>query len=193
MMRTLTDLDRENLVHLYDAEKAHEYYIKNRELKGRKKGVADTISTGVSRAAIPAHAKPKHAPVPSPVSAKQKAELKANVASLQDRLHKLEKLIKDKEAVLKRNAQRNKTAARNKDKPKTAADKAKAARENSKYRDKHKQELKNKAKKAAAKSGHGGGAKEHKPDSKKSIAELKNLATKVKGQLAVAKQKLAAL
>jgi Tfp pilus assembly protein FimV len=190
-MRTPTDLDLENLAHEYDPQKAHEYYMKVRQLKGRKKGVSDTVSTGVRRAAAPPPPKAKRAAVPSPAKAKQKAELHANVTNLQDRLHKLEELIKQKEAVVKRNAQRSKQAARNKDKPKTAADKAKAARDNAKYRDKHKQELKNKAKKADAKSG--GGAKEHKPDSKKSISELKSLATKVKGQLAVAKQKLAAL
>jgi hypothetical protein len=99
----------------------------------------------------------------------------------------LEELIHKKEAVLQRD---NKLNAK-----KNHKSKAQLARDAKKYRQSHKQKLKNQRKQAAAKSGghKHPGKKNQQPDSKKSIADLKALATKVKGQLAVAKQKLAAL
>ena len=187
-LRTPTDLERDQLIHLYDPVKAHEYYLRNRKLHPRKKGEQ---SEGFARANARRHESAK---------AKQKRELAARITNLEKKLRELEKLIQTKEATLRRDQASAKStakkerSAKEKNKPKSAADKAKAARENKKYRDKHKQEIKNKAKQASNKSGGGSHQKKASSDpSKKPISELKTLATKVRGQIAVAKQKLAAL
>lgn len=165
----------------YDPAKAHQYYEEHKHLKGRKKGSAQPPSVKTSRQSLDKN--------------KQKIALHNSIQNLEAKLGQLEALIRKKEAILRQDQARAKVKARKpKDKPATAADKAKAARENKKYRDKHKTTLKAKAKQAAAKSGGGSQtpSASQKP-SDMSIANLKALATKVKGQLAVAKQKLAAL
>lgn len=158
----------------YDPVKAHDYYLRNRHLKGRRHGSGQA----------PAPSRARKIPVP------QKRQLAAKISALEGKLQKLEKLIKEKEAALKRSQDSSK-------KP-TAADKSKQARESKKFRKKHKTELAAKAKKAAAKKSGGGskggkGANGGKPDSEKSIKDLKALATRVRGQLHVAKAKLSAL
>ena len=185
MLRTPTDLEREQLLHAYDPQKAHEYYLRTRKLKGRNHGSGEQPE-GFARANARRHESAK---------AKQKRELQARIQSLSEKLSKLETLIREKEHEAASEDRKSKAkkerAAKEKDKPKTAAEKAKAARENEKYRDKHKQELKTKAKQAS-KSG-GGSSKKTAVSKSTSLTDLKALATKVKGQIAVAKQKLAAL
>jgi hypothetical protein len=193
-MRTPTDLERETLAHLYDPQKAHEYYLKNRELKGRKPGQEQDASGGDRPNAQGPLAGKTKMQIAQGAKATQRKELAAAIKGLQERLKKLEALIKTREHEEKshdrKSTAKKERAAKEKDKPKSAAEKSKAARENKKFRDKHKQSLKNKAKKD-----HGGGKKDGKDSSNKkhSVSELKSLATKVKGQIAVAKQKLAAL
>lgn len=181
-MRIPINTELQHIAPGYDPAKAHDYYEKHKHLKGRKTGVIQPPSSGRARV--------------SPAKAKQKIALQNSVNNLQAQLGKLEALIQKKEATLRQDkAQARVRARKPKDKPETAADKAKASRENKKYRDKHKQQLKTKAKQAAGKSGGGSSktsATSQKP-SDMSIANLKALATKVKGQIAVAKQKLAAL
>lgn len=194
-MRTPTDLERETLMHLYDPQKAHEYYLKNRELKGRKPGQGDVSGNQMPGASTqdPRTGKTRQQ-IAKDAKANQRKQLAAAIKGLQDRLNKLEALIKKREHEEKSTDRKSKAkkerAAKERDKPKSAAEKAKATRENEKYRDKHKQELKSKAKKHDGKSG---GGKKGSSDKKHSVSELKSLATKVKGQIAVAKQKLAAL
>jgi hypothetical protein len=196
-MRPPTDLEREQLAHRYDPVKAHEYYERTKKLKGRNKG--QTVVPSGNRQGNPQD--PRTGKTRKQISkdarAQQRKELKATIDSMQDRLKKLEALIKKREREeasedRKGKAKKERTAKEN-EKPKSAAEKAKAARENEKYRDKHKQELKNKAKKDGK---SGGGSKKGSKDeksSKKSVSELKSRATKLKGEIAVAKQKLAAL
>lgn len=127
--------------------------------------------------------------------AKQRTELKGQIDRLTDRLNKLEALIRKKESEEasedRKSKAKSERAAKERDKPKSAAEKAEAARENKKYRDKNQQKLKSKD------SSSGGGDSKTSSDSKssgeKSVSELRSLATKVKGQVAVAKAKLAAL
>lgn len=107
----------------------------------------------------------------SPVKAQQKVALQHSISNLEGQLGKLEQLIKEKETLQHMTQAQAKVKVR-KEKPKTkiAAENAKIARENKKY--------------------------SAQPKSKRSevpLSNLKALATKVKGQLAVAKQKLAAL
>ena len=174
----------------YDPVKAHEYYMRTRKLKGRKKGRAEAAVATPHLKANPA------------VRARQKKELAARIQSLEKKLAQLNSLIKKKEQEAKQAARKaeadKRKSAKEAAKPDTAAEKAKKARESKKYRAKHKQELKNKAKEAASKSG-GGSSKTTSTDKTKpkageqSVKDLKMLATKVRGQLAAAKSKLSAL
>lgn len=186
-MKTPTELELRHLVGpagIYDPAKAHDYYEKHKHLTGRKKG-----STSPPAGSAPASKRPD-----AGAKARQRKELQASIQALQERLTKLEALIKKREHEAASEDRKSKAkkerAAKEKDKPKTAAEKAKAARDSEQYRKQHKQELKSKAKKDGGKSGGGDGKKGAK---KHSVSDLKSLATKVKGQIAVAKQKLAAL
>lgn len=152
----------------YDPAKAHEYYMRTRKLKGRKKGSGDD---------------PTSPRVPAQDPQARKQQLAQRIENLEGKLTKLNVLIREKKAALKR-------SQKEQAKPDTAAEKADKARDAKKYRDKHKQELKTKAKRER---GKGGGGDKKTDDSDKSIKELESLAIKVKGQLAVAKQRLRAL
>jgi vacuolar-type H+-ATPase subunit I/STV1 len=204
-MKNPTDDEIQRLVmrhwDLYNPVKAHDYYERHKHLKGRRHGKqkpqgTQQLGNAISRSqARRIHNSPKH---------QQKIALKNAIQHLESKLGDLEALIKKKEALLKKDQAANKHKARHKKgTPKTAVDKAKAAK---KYRQSHRQKLKNQAKqhhhaKSGGGSGHGGkgGKGSNSPQSpqqklsKMPIADLKALATKVKGQIAMAKQKLAAL
>lgn len=172
---------------VYDPVKAHLYYEKHKKLKGRKKGSAfDPGGNAATRGLGKRSTK-----------AKQRQELQDHIQTLSKKLAKLEDLIRKREheeaSDNRKSKAKKERAAKERDKPKTAAEKAEAARENEKYREKNQQKLKNNAKQDA-KSG-GGSAKKssESKSSKPSVSELRSLATKVRGQISVAKQKLAAL
>lgn len=204
-MRTPTEYELQHLAVGYDPVKAHEYYLKTRDLKGRKsKRVPEKITEddprwnpktmGNHRGSLDPRRGKNKEQIHKEAVARQKKEITEQIGRLQARLRKLEAKIREmehKDASTDRKSEAKKErAAKERDKPKSAAEKRKAARDNEKYRDKHKQELKNKAKKASTKSG-GGSDKKYKK--KATIGDYKALVTKVKGQIAVAKQKLAAL
>lgn len=176
--------DLQHMIANYDPAKAHEYYLRNRKLKGRKKGSAKPTRSSRTRTAPPT------------ARARQRKELQARIENLEKKLAQLETLIRKKEheeaSEDRKSKAKKERAAKDKDKPKTAAEKAEAARENKKYRDKHKQELKTDAKTAAGKSEESSTSKT-KSSSAPSSSDLKKLATRVRGQVTVAKQKLAAL
>ena len=200
-MREPTEYELQHLAALnstYDAVKAHEYYERHKKLKGRRRGSRDRPAgrdrrgaqpSGFARANQRRHEGAKH---------KQRRELAARIHSLEGKLKKLEAKIREMEHKEAREDRKGKAkkerAAKERDKPKSAAEKAKASRESEKYRKKHKQELK--TKEASKKSGGGSSSDKKKKKSGSSttkVSQLKTLATKVKGQIAVAKQKLAAL
>lgn len=210
-MRTPTEFELEQLVHRavdaprYDPVKAHQYYEQHKHLKGRQRGAAQPPPAQHRPGAVhPLPAQPRSTK-PSLRKEQQKAALRANITNLSQKLQELEQLIQKKEAVLKKDQALAKSKAKKergvkeKNKPQTAAEKAQAARDSKKYRQQHQQQLKTKAKQAAAKQPSttpGGGSSATSTAQKPSempIKALKALATKVKGQLAVAKQKLAAL
>lgn len=197
MMKTPTDFQIERLMHVYDPVQAHEYYMRNRKLHPRQRGNQPPSKSEVGVAKPPPHTAIKKAP-PTPKE-QQKIALRTNISNLTVKLQHLEQLIKEKEAVLARDQQTagQKTKQNVKGKgnaPKTAAQKQKAKQASKQYRQTHRQQLKNKAKAGSGGGGKGKGGKgSSKPVSQQSIAQLKALATKVRGQLAIAKQKLAAL
>jgi hypothetical protein len=199
MMKTPTEFELQHvLAELYDPAKAHAYYEKHKHLKGRNRrsalaAVARARSAGSVHGPRPTHVKASGA------KARQRKELKARIQSLSIKLAQLEALIRKKEhaekSVDRKSTAKKERAAKEKDKPKSAAAKAKAARENKKYRDKNQQKVKTASRKAfdKASSKSGGKSASSAKKAKTELADLKTLATKVKGQIAVAKHKLAAL
>jgi hypothetical protein len=179
--------DASGIRHIYDPVKAHQYYLRTRKLKGRKKGSAQPPAAGLGR----------KGPDPA-VRARKKRELLARIANLEDKLQKLEALIKKKETEAKQAAKKSaddkRKAAKEAAKPDTAAEKAKKAREAKQYRAKNQQKIKSKDK-----GGSGGSSKlASKVGSKaepktQSVADLKKLATTVRGQIATAKTRLRSL
>lgn len=128
----------------YDPVKAHEYYVKNRQLKGRKTGSAkpagrtmmridDTFSVEVGTG--------KKIKLNSKQLAEQKAYAAHRVAQIQKKLTQLNIELKKRMAVARQSEAKSKRGP-------TAAEKSKAARDSKQFRDKHKSELKNKAKAA---------------------------------------------
>jgi hypothetical protein len=157
----------------YDPAKAHEYYIRTRQLKGRRSGVgkpastytvklddgSTTILSGQQLAEQRAYA------------AKRIATIKKNLLELGSELRKAMQTAKEKKVKAEQKAK----------KPPTAAEKSAAARESKQYREKHKTELSTKSKtEAKKKSAH-----------VDPVAELETKITKIKGNLiaAVAKQR----
>lgn len=139
----------------YDPVKAHEYYLRTRKLKGRKRGQAQ----------------------PPKVDPKAKANAAATVARLQKKIQLLE-------AELRKRKEEAKKAAQEAKKKPTAEEKRKAAKQSKQYRQKHKQELKTKAKQAAAKNG--GGTKKASNNKGGSIEDLQKTIDGLKVRLAAA-------
>lgn len=194
-MKTPTELELSHLMGVYDPIKAHEYYLRTRKLTGRKKPEASEShpSMGTLRGRMDPRTGKTKEQIHQGAKARQKKELTERINALSKKVDRLEARIKEMEHKAASEDRKGKAqkerSAKERDKPKTAAEKAEAARESEKYRDKHRQELKSKAK---GKSG--GGSSTGKGQAKKrSVSELKNLVAKAKGQIAVAKQKLAAL
>lgn len=197
MMRPPTP---EELAHIYDPVYARQYYLRTRKLKGRRKASKPPAAGGLA-GAIAEVGGPGRKPDPS-VRARQRRELAARIANLEQKLQKLETLIRKKETEEKQAAQKSaakkERAAKEAAKPDTAAEKAKKAREAKQYRAKNQQKIKSKADKPDSKSGGGSKAgsstdkKAAKP-SAQSVGDLKKLATKVRGQIATAKTRLRSL
>ena len=207
-MRIPTEFELNQLRHIaiggalgtYDPVKAHEYYERTKKLKGRKRGQADTPSGGLSRTRAtgrdPRTGKAMDQ-IHKEARAKQRKELSDRIQSLSKKLDLLEakisRLSHEEASEDRKGAAKKERAAKEREKPDTAAEKAEKAREGKKDRAKNQQTQKSKAKEASDKSGGGGSSKKKSGSNANRVSELKALATKVKGQIAVAKQKLAAL
>lgn len=168
--------------YVYDPVKAHEYYLRTRQLKGRRKAqsVLSTHTPRAPRSTTYTVRTPSGKTVrvtkqqldeQKAYAAKRVGEIKQKLQELGAKLRKMKSEAQKKEAASKREAKK---------KP-TAAEKSKAAKESEKYRKEHKQELKNKAKKTTK--------KESAP--KDPVAELEHRVAEIKGRLsaAVAKQR----
>lgn len=146
----------------YDPVKAHAYYLKIRNLKGRTKGQAEGASTFSVRTPQGQTVKlsQKQLIEQQLYAAQRVAEIKKNLTKLGVELRKAIAEAKKKEAKS--------------NKPETAADKSKAARDSKKYRKKHEGELSTKRKSVKKKA---------KADP---VAELKAKITQIKGKLVAA-------
>jgi hypothetical protein len=149
----------------YDPAKAHDYYVRTRQLKGRRKGQTTFAVKGRHGGTV--QLTRQQLVEQQAYAAKRVAEIKSKLSDLR---HDLEK----------RMAEARKADAKAKKGP-TAADKREAAKESKKYQDKHKQQLANKRKRAAAKKP----AADHKKKTS-SVAELKTQIDEVKSNLKAA-------
>lgn len=129
---------------VYDPQKAREYYLLNRKLKGRQpgsqlappaksKGVLP-VSTGIRRF--------KKQPVLT--SVKRQADVNVRVGALKESLKKLESVLQD--LLEKAKTKESKKSEPEKSSDKTAQQKDAAAKSSEKYADKNKEEIAAKAK-----------------------------------------------
>ncbi len=155
----------------YDPQKAHAYYLRTRQLKGRKKGEY-SITTASGKTIK--------------LSAQQLEEQKVYAAH---RVEQLKKNLSDLGTLLRAKLNKAKEAEASAAKPPTLAEKATAAKKAEIYRKTHAQEIANKAKTAASKAPAKSTAKtEQKSDTVDSLKKEIS-STKAKLKSAVAKQR----
>jgi hypothetical protein len=124
----------------YDPVKAHEYYIRTRQLKGRKTG-SPTFSVrrpGGSTVTLTTRQLTEQ----RAYAAKRINDIKLRLSELNSKLSVALREAREKKVKTEREAK----------KPPTAAEKSKAARESEQYREKHQQKLATKRKTAAART-----------------------------------------
>lgn len=149
---------------LYDAAKAHEYYLRTRKLKGRHKGSPTfTVRTGAGEVQLSQQQ-----------LVEQKAYAAKRIAAIKQRLTELSAELR--KAMSKAKSEKAKSH-RQASKPQTAAEKSKASRESKQYRQSHKQQL-------ATKQKH----REVKKTKKKAdpVAEVEAKITLIRGRLIAA-------
>jgi chromosome segregation ATPase len=130
------------LIHEYDAVKRHEYYMRNRKLKGRKKAAAP-VANALAR-------KAKEAAAKKAASEKRRRALVARVAELKGKLERLQAALKllteaaqKRSGVQKNTAEKYESTKSTRSDPtskyqKTASEKAAAAKASKKYYDENK-------------------------------------------------------
>lgn len=159
----------------YDPVKAHEYYVRNRHLKGRHKGRSVPVrahTRNVSskstytvrlRNGSTVTLTQKQLVEQQAYAAKRVSDIKTRLTELSDKLKKMIQAAEHKKPAVH--------------KP-TAADKRKAAKQSKQYRQKHKQILANKAKSAKAKAPPKKTTTQHY-----TVAELKSKITDIRTRL----------
>lgn len=167
-------MDRPNSVPLmhvkapYDPVKAHAYYLRIRELKGRGKGSQGfTVRSNGKETRLSQQQLVEQ----QAYAAKRVNDIKKRLADLTSQLRKAMSEARRKKAKSDHEAS----------KPKTAAEKSKAARESKKYQKKHQGELATKKKQADAKKSKSKSKTKADP-----VAELEAKIEKVKGSLRAA-------
>lgn len=159
----------------YDPAKAHAYYLKVRQLKGRKPGLGKPKRANLSLVRESTFNVKTREGVTVKLTATQ---LQAQKEQTAKRVNSIKKKLGLLNAELKKRMAEARQSEREAKKAPTAADKSKAARDSAQYRDKHKQQLKNKGKRATA---------EPKSNSKpNTVAELKQTIADVQKSLAAA-------
>jgi hypothetical protein len=121
----------------YDPVKAHEYYIRTRQLKGRTKGSPTFSVRKPSGSTVTLTT--RQLTEQRVYAAKRINDIKLKLAELNSKLNIALREAKEKKAKTERKAK----------KPPTAAEKSEAARESKKYRDKNQQKLATKRKSVA--------------------------------------------
>ena len=171
------------LARVYDPVKAHQYYLRTRKLKGRKKGRAEPSGAGrVVKTALASPAGKK--PVSNnPQLQRQRQQAAARVSTLRQKLSELNTRLKEKMA------ESREAEAKEKKGP-SSSEKREAAERSKDWRAKNQQKVKQQEKQRAAKE-------KNQPETKKSgggedsIEGIRTAITKVKAALdkAVARQR----
>ncbi len=151
---------------VYDPVKAREYYLRTRELKGRKKGTGKFPVSKSSTAKPPSGPRARNVVGSGSVSVTLNGktyklspkQLKEQRAYAGVRVKKINEKIRTLERTLKVKLAEAKKKEREAKKPDSAAEKREAAKKSEQYRDKNQQKIKNAAKKDAATK------KDSKPD-----------------------------
>ena len=131
---------------LYDPVKAHEYYLRTRQLKGRQAGGKNesTPQRGKGSTYSLKGFHGENVKLSETQLTEQKAYASYRVSQIRKKLTELNGKLRKKLAAAREAEAKAKKGS-------TAAEKSKAAKEAKKYRDSHKQSLANKAKNNAAK------------------------------------------
>lgn len=164
----------------YDPVKAHEYYVKNRVLKGRRKaGGAPIGRPSLNTSTYKVNLGNQSVNYTKERLAQEQAYIAQRVEKIKGRLSELTGMLKEMRFKAR-------VAEREDKKGPTASEKSKAARESKKYREKHKQELATKQKKETSKKSTSSEA-----DTLSTVAEVEVTINQVKGRLkdAVARQR----
>lgn len=174
----------------YDPVKAHEYYIRTRELKGRKKAnvllpVTVPTTTKKKSSSYTVNLGGKSVKLSEKELAEQKASVERRITEIKKNLAKLGDKLK--EAMTEAKAKKAKSR-RNANKKPTAAEKSEAARESKKYRKEHQQEIKSKSRSRGKKESSSSSSSETDP-----VAELEDKITEVKDRLTAAVARAKAL
>lgn len=175
----------------YDPVKAHEYYIRTRKLKGRKKGTQSSLIGDGGRPVTSGGRNSGGRRPPPPVSnsekqAKRVKRLQGKVDALQGALSKAQA------ALVKRRAEERKTERENSDGKSTTEEK----RASKEYRDKNRAEIANKRKSASGSSGGSSSGSSSSSSSSKSVndmsvEDLETRIIKIRSALSEAKRQLA--
>lgn len=131
----------------YDRQKAHEYYLRTRKLKGRKKGAAKPPLSSIRPGSHASGGIGKKASKATKSPAQLRSETQAKVAGIKARIAKLEAALKA--LIAESESSKSKTKAKTPEKsgsksessdskPLTAAQKAQKKKDNAEYYDKHK-------------------------------------------------------
>jgi hypothetical protein len=168
----------------YDPVKAHEYYVRTRQLKGREKGRSSPVGrSSISRSpTFTVKTSRGKVRLTGQQLAEQRAYAAKRVNNIKNRLSELN--VKLRKAMAAAETKKDKIKREAKKAP-TATEKSKAARESEKYREKHKTKL---ATKRKATSGKTSAKSKSEPDP---VAALEHKIDQVKTRLtaAVAKQR----
>lgn len=172
----------------YDAQKAHEYYIRTRKLKGRKRGVkkltgdlANENANTVVRPELRGKFIPKGTPKAGLVTTERQAQVEARVKALQGKLQLLE-------AVLRKLLSEAQGSSTTKKRTKSATPGSKKTAATSKRKELTAAQKSDKAKKAKAayKKAHPNSASAQKKERAKKIEEVKAQIKQVKADLKAA-------
>lgn len=160
---------------VYDPAKAHDYYERTKELKGREKGAPKPSSTGSPR--------PSH----SAISGNKKARAAQDrVGRMRANVSKLKSALSEAESALSSKRQEARKTKKESSDDKSTAKEKRASQE---YRDKNKASLDNLKKGSSGKKG-GSSKSSGNNVSDMSVQDLTARVTKIRGALRVAKRLL---
>lgn len=136
----MADTEKEIVVaHVYDAIKRREYYLRNRQLAGRKTGAAKTSKPRPkAKSKIPKESAAQR-------QARRRQKLQAEVDYLKSRLKKLRvalaEMVKKAQARSGKTSSKKAPAKKSADRKQTATQKAKAAKQSKKYYNQNKEKI----------------------------------------------------